>query len=243
MAEGARHIPGTLQDRLDDIRQRISRACQRAGRRAEEVTLVAVTKNFPIETIQAAIEAGLTDFGENRVQEFVEKAERIPGQVMGGEVTWHMIGHLQRNKAREVARLADRFHALDSHRLARELEKRAAGEDRVLPCLIQVNTSGETTKSGVDPGEVDHFLGELMGLEHLRIEGLMTIAAFTNDPEEVRSEFRTLRELLERCQTISPLKSQFNKLSMGMSNDFEVAIEEGATHVRIGSALFGERPY
>lgn len=228
-----------IEDRLADIRERIAAACARAGRSSNEVTLVSVTKTFPIEVISAAMEAGLDEFGENKVQELVPKAQAIPGHQNGGRVTWHAIGHLQRNKAKEVVRYADLFHALDSVRLAQELDARAAQAGRILPCLIQVNVSGEESKFGVDPIAVEPLLNELVGFEHLSIRGLMTLASPADDPEEVRPQFRLLRQLAERLRAEN--KADLQILSMGMSGDFEVAIEEGATHVRIGSALFGSR--
>ena len=153
-----------------------------------------------------------------------------------------MIGHLQRNKAKDVARHADLFEALDSPRLAKELEKRAEAEERVLPCLVQVNVSGEESKYGLGPDDVHAFLDRVAEHEHLRVRGLMTLAAPADDPEDVRPQFRLLRELLEGYNARGTGRAPLDVLSMGMSGDFEVAIEEGATHVRIGSALFGPRP-
>ena len=230
-----------IADQLESVRERIARACGRAGRSPGEITLVGVTKTFPIEAVLAARENGLSDFGENRVQELVEKVEGVPSRIRGGDVTWHMIGHLQRNKAREVVDYADVFHALDSMRLAKELNKRAAHEGRVVPCLLQINVSREESKYGIAPGEARRFLDALASLDHLRIEGLMTIASFVEDPEHVRREFGRLRELSETYDSASNPQVDLKMLSMGMSNDFEVAIEEGATHIRIGSAIFGAR--
>ncbi|MDQ7040572.1 MAG: YggS family pyridoxal phosphate-dependent enzyme [Rhodothermus sp.] len=230
-----------LRERLARIQERIERACRRAGRSPEEITLIGVTKTFPVSLIQAAWEAGLRHFGENRVQELVAKAAVLPGQIDGGDLTWHMIGHLQRNKAKEVVAHADWLHSLDNLRLAETLERRATMANRVLPCFVQVNVSGEATKFGVAPEAVHNFLDALAPFEHLEIVGLMTLAAPAEDPEAVRPQFRLLRQLAE---TYSPKRNprvQLRYLSMGMSGDFEVAIEEGATHVRIGSALFGPR--
>lgn len=232
-----------IQERLERVRERIERACQRAGRRADEVTLVGVSKTFPVEAVLAARAGGLRDFGENKVQELLEKVERVPGQRAGGDVVWHMIGHLQRNKAKDVVAVADLFHALDSRRLARELDKRSRAEGRVLSCLLQVNVSGEESKFGLPPEEFDAFLDEAAAWEHLRIRGLMTLASPADDPEDVRGEFRRLRGLFERAAGSPVPGVAMEMLSMGMSGDFEVAIEEGATHVRVGSAIFGERSY
>ncbi len=238
MPETARVVdPHAIADRLAAVRERIERACRQAGRSPDVVTLIGVSKTFPPAAVEAAAAAGLTDFGENKVQELVEKAGHLPGAVEGGGIRWHMIGHLQRNKAKAVVAHADLFHALDSLRLARVLDQQAAAAGRVLPCLVQVNVSGEATKAGVAPDETHAFLAALAELSHLRIRGLMTLAAPASDPERVRPQFRLLRRLLETCDTCGDM----TLLSMGMSGDFEVAITEGATHVRIGSAIFGPR--
>ena len=228
-----------LAERLDAVRHRIDAACQRAGRPSEAVTLVAVTKTFSVAAVVAARQLGLADFGENRVQELVEKAEALPGAVEGGAVRWHMIGHLQRNKARDVVAHADLFHALDSLRLAETLDTRSRDAGRVLPCLVQVNVSGEASKYGLDPDAVRPLLDQLEPLENLQVCGLMTLAAPTDDPETVRPQFRRLRRLFDACAAHPHVTMEH--LSMGMSGDFEVAIEEGATHVRLGTALFGPR--
>ncbi len=230
-----------ITERLDAVQERIVRACQRVGRRPEDVTLIAVSKTFPVEVVAAAVEAGVRHFGENKVQELTAKEAVLPGVYRGGDVTWHMIGHLQRNKARDVVRTADWFHALDSRRLAEELDKRARNEGRVLPCYVQVNVSGEASKFGIDPAHLTAFLDELAPFEHLSVRGLMTLAEPTDDPEEVRPQFRLLRTLAEGYDASANPRVDLTDLSMGMSGDFDVAIEEGATHVRIGSALFGPR--
>jgi len=227
-----------IAERLENVRERVVRACQRSGRRADEITVVGVTKKFPVEVVTAAREAGLRDFGENRAQELISKAQALPGAVQGGTIRWHMIGHLQRNKARDVVACADVFHALDSLRLADTLEQRAAEAGRVVPCFVQVNVSGEASKFGLDPGEAAEVVRRLAEYEHLRVVGLMTLASPIADPEDVRPQFRRLRTLFETCSSYAPMTS----LSMGMSGDFDVAIEEGATHVRLGTILFGRRP-
>lgn len=226
---------------IAEIQERIDAACNRAGRSSDEVTLVAVTKTFPVEAVRAAVEAGLTDFGENRVQDFVAKTDEMPARFTGGDVTWHMIGHLQRNKARDVVERADVFHALDSRRLANELNRRADSADRILPCMVQVNVSGERSKFGLDPDDVEAFFRDIRQYDSLRPVGLMTLAAPVDDVELVRPQFRLLRETLDRVRQ-QPGYEEVSLLSMGMSGDFEIAIEEGATHVRIGSAIFGARP-
>ena len=230
-----------IAGRLEAVRERILRACQRVGRRPDEVTLVGVTKTFEVVVIAAARQAGLRDFGENRVQELIEKATALPGTIQGGDIRWHMVGHLQRNKAKDVVACADVFHALESLRLAAELDRRAAQAGRRLPCFVQVNVSGEASKFGLEPGDVLDLLDRLAAYEHLQVVGLMTLAAPVADPEAVRPQFRRLRQVFERYNQAGP-PQPMSSLSMGMSGDYEVAIEEGATHVRLGTALFGPRP-
>ena len=217
-----------ISERFDQVQERIIRACHRAGRNVGEITLIAVTKTWPPEIVEAALEAGLTDFGENKVQELIAKAPLFP------TANWHMIGHLQRNKARQVVAHAREFHALDSLRLARALNRHAELAERVLPCFVQVNVSGEDSKFGLHPPLVDEFMAQLSDLEHLRLIGLMTLAS--PNVRKVREEFRLLRSIRSRYVHLG---CQY--LSMGMSGDYEIAIEEGATHVRVGSALFGPR--
>lgn len=224
----------TIEQRFCAVQERITLACQRVGRRADEITLIGVTKTFPMDVVTLGLGAGIRDFGENRVQELTEKAQAMPG---GATHRWHMIGHLQRNKARAVVAYAATFHALDSLRLATVLDQRSAEAGRVLPCFVQVNVSGEGSKFGFAPEEAPSALVRLAEYANLRIIGLMTLAAPVRDPEEVRPQFRLLRTLLE--QNLDLLAEQ--SLSMGMSGDFEVAIEEGATHIRLGSVIFGPR--
>ena len=233
----------TIAERVDEIRGRIARGCRHAGRSPDEVTLVAVTKTFPLDAVEAGHAAGLRHFGENKVQELAEKAAARPGRLHGGDRTWHLIGHLQRNKAKDAVAHADVFEALDSPRLAAELEKRAAAAGRTLGCLVQVNVSGEASKYGLDPDALYAFLDDVAAYEHLAVRGLMTLAAPTDDPEDVRPQFRLLRRLAEGYGPGRNPNVRLDDLSMGMSGDFEVAVEEGATIVRIGSALFGPRTY
>lgn len=226
------------------VQERVKAACERVGRSPEEVTLVAVTKTFPVDLIQTARAAGLADFGENRVQELVAKSAVFPGEVLSGDVRWHQIGPVQRNKAKDVARCADVFHALESVRLAERLNRLCAESRRVLPCLVQVNVSGEQTKSGVIPDDLGTLLEQLVQFEHLRIVGLMTLAAPARHPAElesvVRPQFSLLRQLADHHNGLHG-GIKLTQLSMGMSGDFEFAIEEGATHIRLGSVLFGRR--
>lgn len=212
----------------DRVRERMARACRRAGRDPASVTLVAVSKGQPAEAIAAAREAGIRHFGENRIQEAIPKIEQATGA--GVEATWHLVGHLQSNKARAAANAFDVIHSVDSARLLRRLDAAAPAPRDV---LLQVNVAAEPQKEGVAPEEVEGLVAAARGAANLRVRGLMTIAPMAGDPEDVRPVFRALRLLAER----------FNlpELSMGMTDDFEVAIEEGATLVRVGRAIFGER--
>jgi hypothetical protein len=230
----------SLESRYRRVLDRIAEACVRAGRDPAGVTLVAVSKTFTADLVAELHGLGHADFGENKVQELVEKGSVLPGLCRGGTVRWHMIGHLQRNKARDVVEHADMFHALDSLRLARELSRRCTDAGRTLPCLVQVNVSGELSKYGIDPEAVHGFVDEAGELPGLHLRGLMTLAAPADNPEDVRPQLRLLRRLAESYPAAGP-GVRLDCLSMGMSGDFEVAIGEGATHVRIGSAIFGER--
>lgn len=231
-----------IKKRLASVRERIAMACERVGR-SNDVTVVGVSKTFPLAAIDAGREAGLEHFGENRARQLRDKARERIGSFKGGDLIWHMIGHLQTNKAKFVARHADWFDALDSHRLAEELDKRAAKNNRVLPCLVQVNVTGEEQKYGLPPEEVHSFLDDCARYDHLAIKGLMAMASFVDDPEDVRNEFRQMRELFETYDATNNPRVEMEELSLGMSNDFEVAVEEGSTMVRIGSAIFGPRDY
>ena len=229
-----------LAERYIEIRNRMDRACARVGRSPEEVTLVAVSKTFPIERVQTLHDLGHVDFGENKIQDLAAKASVLPGGIQDGFARWHAIGHLQRNKAREVVRYADVFHALDSERLAAELDRRCADAGRRLTCFVQVNISGEDSKSGIEPELVHSFVDGLREFDSLDIRGFMALASPVVDPESVRPEFRRLADLARSYAGLHE-EARLESLSMGMSADFEIAIEEGATHVRIGSAIFGER--
>ncbi|MDR5708386.1 MAG: YggS family pyridoxal phosphate-dependent enzyme [Armatimonadota bacterium] len=219
---------------LEAVRRRLAAACARSGRDPASVRIVAVTKGFPAEVAVAAVQAGVTDLGENYVQEAREKVRAVP------EATWHLVGHLQRNKAREAVRLFPWIHSVDSVPLAEELDRRAAKHDRTIQVLIQVNVAGEAQKHGVPPEEVIRLAQTVQRLSGLRLRGLMTIAPLSSHPEGIRWVFRTLRAL--RDDLAYRLGSPLPELSMGMTDDFEVAVEEGATLVRLGRALFGERP-
>jgi pyridoxal phosphate enzyme (YggS family) len=226
----------TIADNLARIRERVAGAAHRAGRRPDEVAIVAVTKTHPSETILAAYNAGLRHFGENRVQEFESKLPAIAKLT----ATWHLIGHLQSNKAARAARLFDRIDSVDGLALAQRLDAAAATENKHLGVLIEVHLSDETTKSGVPEAELLALAESVATFPHLRLQGLMTIPPFLDDPESVRPFFRKLAAL--RDQVSRRLARPLPVLSMGMSHDFEVAIEEGATEIRPGTALFGPRP-
>jgi hypothetical protein len=198
------------------------------------VHLVAVTKTRTVEEIAAAAEAGVTDVGENKVQEAEAKRPQLSG------LRWHLVGHLQKNKVKKALELFDLIHSLDSADLGRRLDKVAGEAGKVQPALVQVDLAGETTKFGVPEGELDATLGALADLENLRLDGLMVLPPYRPTPEEVRPYFQRLRELCQRAREQGLLSSA--ELSMGMSHDFEIAIEEGATLIRIGTALFGPRP-
>jgi pyridoxal phosphate enzyme (YggS family) len=225
----------TLRSRAAWVRERIDAARARAGR-ADEVTLVAVTKTHPPEVVRAAIQAGIGDVGENRVQEMDDKVREVGRRA----VRWHLIGHLQRNKAARAVAIADLVHSLDSVRLAEALSAEAVKAGVTLPALVQVNTSGEASKFGLDPDEAVDAVGRMAELPGLRLEGMMTMAPFTDDQAVIRRTFAGARRL---CQEAARQVPAFTgrHLSMGMSNDFETAVEEGSTLVRVGSTLFGER--
>ena len=235
--------PQTVAERVQSVRERIARACDRAGRAPDEITIVAVSKTFPMQAVESGTAAGLEHFGENRARQLRDKAKARPGASEGGDVKWHMVGHLQTNKAKFVARHADWFDALDSPRLAEELNKRAAKNDRVLPCLVQVNITGDDQKYGLDPAETHDYLDHCAQYDHLAVKGLMALASFVDDPEDVRGEFQRMRELYETYDASDNSQVEMAELSIGMSNDFEVAIEEGSTMIRLGTSIFGPRDY
>jgi hypothetical protein len=227
-----------LIDSISTIYKRISHAAMRAGRNPEEVKLIAVTKTVTVHQIKEAIDAGLRTFGENRVQEARAKFEELSGGSIMPSVLWHLIGHLQKNKAKYAVRLFDLIHSLDSIELAEELNSQAEKITKVQEVLVEVKLSPEETKHGIAKAELPELLKMVQTMRHLRLRGLMTIPPFFEHPEEARPYFRKLRELRDKAGAAG---YHLPELSMGMSNDFEVAIEEGATMVRIGTAIFGER--
>ena len=215
--------------RLAEVRERIAAACRRAGRRDDAVTLIAVTKGHAVDAIEEALVAGVRDFGENRVQEAAPKIAAL--RVRGPSVRWHLIGHLQRNKVPTAIDLFDILHTVDSERLAEAIEARAG---RRVPVLVEVNVAGESTKHGVARAELPALVERLRRCGKLDVLGLMTVAPQVEDPEYVRPFFRELSRMRDDLGLV--------ELSMGMTGDFEVAIEEGATLVRVGRAIFGSRP-
>ncbi len=226
---------GDIRANLAAVRERIARAAERAGRRGEDVLLIAVSKTVPVDRIRAAIVAGVPALGENRVQEAREKVAAV-----GHLVPWHLIGHLQTNKVRDALACFDLIHSVDRVPLAEALSARAAGEGRRVEALVQVNVAEEPQKGGLRPADLGPALAAMTALPGLVLRGLMTIPPFPRDPEESRPHYRELRKLLEAAGGWG-LPAGFRELSMGMSGDFEVAIEEGATMVRIGTAIFGPR--
>lgn len=225
-----------LVERIRQVRLQVAEAATRSGRSADDVTIIAVTKTVPVERIALAYELGLKVFGENRVQEARSKMAALQYPL----IRWHLIGHLQTNKVARAVESFDLIHSVDSIHLAQALEHSAAARGRTVAVLLQVNVSGEASKEGVSLAELPALAGEALRLPHVQVQGLMTIAPYTTEPEEVRPVFRRLRKARDELRERFPSDS-WDALSMGMTNDFAVAIEEGATMVRIGRALFGER--
>ncbi len=226
-----------LRQRLEDIRGRIRRAAESCNRDPDSIRLVAVSKTVPAETVKDAIEAGATILGENYVQEAREKFDKL----VHYPVSWHFIGHLQSNKAKYAVRLFDLIHSVDSLKLARALDKEAQKVEKIQLILVQVNISGEDTKSGISAEEIPGLISEISQLKNLSIKGLMTMPPYFYQPEKVRPYFAALRELRDRLKEQAVPNVSMDVLSMGMTGDFEVAVTEGATLVRIGTAIFGER--
>ena len=227
-----------IKDQLREVEEKISAACQRAGRNREDVTLIAVSKTKPVETLKEAYDLGIRVFGENKVQELTQKYEVLPK-----DIHWHMIGHLQTNKVKHIIDKVDLIHSVDSLKLAQTVEKEAAKHGLVKDILIEVNVAEEESKFGLRMEEVIPFLEQISGFSHVRVRGLMTIAPFVENAEENRSIFADLHKLSVDIEKKNIDNVNVSILSMGMTNDFEVAIEEGATMVRIGTAIFGARNY
>ena len=227
-----------IAENIRSVEARIQSACERAGRSRDEVTLICVTKTMPVEDLRQAYDAGQRSFGENRVQEINDKFPQLPE-----DIQWHMIGHLQTNKVKYLMDKVVMIHSVDSVRLANAISKEAVKAGRVMDILIEINAAGEESKFGLDYDKVLSMIKEIAPLPGIRICGLMTVAPYTDDPETNRVFFRNLRELAVDIDRQSIDNVSMTVLSMGMTGDFEVAIEEGATHIRVGTAIFGKRNY
>ncbi len=227
-----------VRENLEEVNSRILAACKRVGRNPEEVTLIAVSKTKPAAMISEAYSVGIRDFGENKVQELCEKYLALPE-----DIRWHMIGHLQRNKVKQVIDKAVLIHSVDSLRLAEQIQEEAARKDLVADILLEVNVAEEESKYGFKLEEAEHAILEIARLPHVRLKGLMTIAPFVENSEENRPVFKKLRQFYVDMQSKNIDNVNMNTLSMGMTGDYEVAIEEGATLVRVGTGIFGTRYY
>lgn len=225
----------TIADNVKLVWDRIQSTCARIGRSVDEITLVAVTKTVPSEKIQEAIDAGIRILGENRVQEAAQKIGRV-----SGDISWHMVGHLQRNKVKKAITMFEMIQSVDSFELAAEIDKRCGQKGQIMDVLVEVNTSGEETKYGVSPESALDLVARISQLSNIRVKGLMTIGAFTENENVVRKCFATLRHLFDEVTAqVSGVEMQF--LSMGMSSDYIWAVEEGSNMLRIGTAIFGPR--
>jgi pyridoxal phosphate enzyme (YggS family) len=227
-----------IRENIEIVEKNIEEACKRAGRDRKDVTLIAVSKTKPVSDIRQAMECGMRVFGENKVQEIREKTEEIKE-----DVSFHMIGHLQANKVKYLPGKVVMIHSVDNVKLAQEIEKQFAKNDMTIDVLIEVNMAGEDSKFGLAPSDAPDFVKEISVLPHLNIRGLMTIAPYTEEPESNRVYFRGLKKLLEDINAMGIEGVHMDTLSMGMTGDYEVAIEEGATFVRVGTGIFGERNY
>ena len=227
-----------LETQLKEVEAKIQAACDRAGRKREEVTLIAVSKTKPVEMLQEAYDLGVRVFGENKVQEITAKYDALPD-----DIHWHMIGHLQTNKVKYIIDKAELIHSVDSLKLAETIEKEAAKHDLIADILVEVNVAEEESKFGMKMEEVIPFVEKVSAFPHVRVRGLMTIAPFVEDPEENRSIFADLHKLYIDIKKKNHDNDTVSVLSMGMTNDYEVAIEEGATMVRVGTGIFGARNY
>lgn len=227
-----------IKENIIDVEKQIEDACLRSGRKREEVTLIAVSKTKPLAMIEEAIKEGLTDFGENKVQELTEK---IPA--VNENVRWHMIGHLQRNKVKYIVDQVCLIHSVDSYRLAEQISIEAKKKGITCEILIEVNIAEEDSKFGVKPEEVEALIREIAVLPHVAVKGLMCVAPYTEIAEENRKYFKQMKQLYVDINEKNIDNVDMDKLSMGMTGDFEVAIEEGATLVRVGTGIFGERNY
>lgn len=227
-----------VKENLKAVEAKMLEACKRSGRKREDVTLVAVSKTKPVEMLEEAYEDGIRVFGENKVQELVMKEDVLPK-----DIHWHMIGHLQRNKVKQLVGKAAYIHSVDSLRLAKQIQDEYAKHNQTAHILVEVNVAKEDTKFGVMPEEAESLIREISVMKNIKIEGLMTIAPFVSNPEENRPHFQNLRKLLVDINSKNIDNVSMSELSMGMTGDYEVAIEEGATFVRVGTGIFGTRQY
>lgn len=227
-----------LKENLKTVEEHVQEACKRAGRSREEVTLIAVSKTKPVEMLQEIYGEGVRDFGENKVQELCDKIEQLPS-----DIRWHMIGHLQRNKVKYIVGKVALIHSVDTYRLAEEINIQAKKRGIIVPILVEVNIAGEKTKFGTTAEDAMLLVEEISKLENVRIKGLMTIAPFVENPEDNRLYFRKIKQLSVDITNKNIDNVSMEILSMGMTGDYEVAIEEGATMVRVGTGIFGARNY
>ena len=226
----------TIRDHLNEVRENIQKACEKAGRSPQEVTMIAVSKTKPLFMLEEAYEAGARDFGENKVQEILEKHPKMPE-----DARFHMIGHLQRNKVKQVLPHAVLIHSVDSYRLAEQISQEAGKLGITAKILLEVNVAKEESKFGMMPEDVEEMAGQIAALPHLQIEGLMTIAPFVDDPEKNRPVFRKLYQLSVDIKKKNIDNVNMGVLSMGMTGDYQVAVEEGSTMIRVGTGIFGAR--
>ena len=227
-----------ISENLTYVQKQIDTACEKSGRKKTEVTLIAVSKTKPIELLQEAYDAGVRDFGENKVQELMEKMPKLPG-----DIRWHMIGHLQRNKVKYIVGKVFLIHSVDSFRLAEEISKESVKQNVETDILLEVNVAGEDSKFGTTTEDAITLVKQISGLPGIHIKGLMTIAPFTENSEENRIYFRKLKQLSVDIAAKNIDNVNMNVLSMGMTGDYTVAVEEGAGYVRVGTGIFGERTY
>lgn len=226
----------SLKDNYFRLKKEISGVCDNAGRDPDEIKLIAVSKTFPVSDISELYELGHRDFGENKVQELGDKEHQLRDK----NIFWHLIGHLQTNKVKYVIDYVSLIHSVDSIKLAEEIQRRASGASRLIDILVQINTSGEESKFGIEPVKAKDLCSNIRKLDNIRLRGLMTIGKFTDDENEIRDNFRLLRSIYDE---LKPVNKDFEYLSMGMTSDYRIAIEEGSNMLRIGSAIFGERDY
>ena len=227
-----------IKENFANVRKNIDDACKKVGRDVSEVTLITVSKTKPLSDLRIAYEEGSRDFGENKVQELVSKIDEMPS-----DVKWHLIGHLQRNKVKYIAGKVAMIHSVDSYRLAEEINVQAKKNSCVIPILIEINIAGEDTKFGIKPEEAEELIREISELENVKVSGLMTIAPNVANPEENRAYFKAMKDLFVDISSKNIDNVEMKVLSMGMTNDYTVAVEEGATMIRVGTGIFGARDY